>query len=39
MTLVAPAVPAAPDAAPGAHVFEAAEDAARVIRAALFGAP
>ncbi|HEY2163416.1 MAG TPA: purine-nucleoside phosphorylase [Gemmatimonadaceae bacterium] len=32
MTLAAPAVPAAPSEAPGLQVFEAAEDAARVIR-------
>jgi len=32
MTLAAPAVPAAPNVAPGVHLFEAAEDAARVIR-------
>ena len=39
MTLAAPAVPAAPDAAPGRHVFEAAEDAARVIRARFSARP
>ena len=33
MTLAAPAVPPAPDQAPGSHLFEAAEDAARAIRA------
>jgi purine-nucleoside phosphorylase len=32
MTLAAPALPAAPNEASGAHVFEAAEGAARVIR-------
>ena len=39
MTLAAPAAPAAPSAAPGGHVFEAAEDAARVIRARFRRAP
>ena len=39
MTLAAPAVPAAPNEAPGFHVFEAAEDAARVIRARFSARP
>lgn len=33
MTLAAPAVPPTPGQAPGSHLFEAAEDAARAIRA------
>jgi purine-nucleoside phosphorylase len=32
MTLAAPVAPAAPSAAPGAHVLEAVEEAARVVR-------
>ena len=39
MTLVAPAVHAAPDVAPGLDVLEAAEDAAARHSRALFGAP
>ncbi len=39
MTLAAPAAPAAPNEASGAHVFEAAEDAARVIRARFSARP
>jgi purine-nucleoside phosphorylase len=39
MTLAAPAVPAAPTVAPGVRVFEAAEDAARVIGARFSARP
>jgi purine-nucleoside phosphorylase len=39
MTLAAPAVPTAPDAAPGAHVLEVAEAAARVIRSRFSARP
>jgi purine-nucleoside phosphorylase len=39
MTLVAPAVPAAPDAAPGSHVLEAAERSAGVIRSRFAARP
>ena len=39
MTLAAPEVPAAPNAAPGVHLFEAAENAARAIRARFSARP
>ncbi len=39
MTLAAPALPAALNAAPGVHLLEAAEDAARVIRARFSARP